>query len=109
MKTCDYCKREHEETVEECCGFSAFTAVSVEEKEEVEVAEVNIEECVQPAAHELLKELVSHVDLDALEVIEPLPEWISNIPYEDVKASAEAKYLEEHPGLVTRIKKYLEM
>ena len=111
MKKCNYCKSERPDDLEFCCGLSDFTPVidefeeefidkNVEDPEEVEIHP-------QPAAHELLVELVELIDIDGIVEEYETPEWIQAIPYDDVREDAIARYELEHPGVVARVKKYL--
>lgn len=111
MKKCNYCETLHEDDVEKCCEFSDFTAIeeqkNVDEVKDNEDKKGEEELFVQPAAHELLVELVEVVELD--EIIEEYnyPDWINEIQYDDVKLQAKNRWYDEHPSLITRIKKYL--
>lgn len=117
MKKCVYCGTIHEDDVEKCCEFSEFEDVEIEEKQEEKVEDPEskiddqeFEEIVQPAAHELLVELVENINLD--EVEEPkytYPSWIEEIEYDDVKLQAKNRWFDEHPTLVQRIIKYLNL
>lgn len=112
MKKCIYCGTILEDDVEKCCEFSDFEYIEEEkvideEKTECPKDEQEFEEIVQPAAHELLVELVELINLDDVNEEIKYPEWINEIPYEEVHKIAIAKYQDDNPDLVTRIKKYL--
>lgn len=107
MKKCVYCGALREDHVEKCCGLSNFTQIE-------DVVEMDTEEplVTQPAAHELLKELCEHIDLDDLEKALPkpnVPKWIEDIPYDNIREQAYAAWKKDNPTLVSRIKKYLEV
>jgi len=106
MKKCNYCESIKEDDVEVCCGFSDFTPI-VDEVEKIEDPIEEEELFVQPAAHELLVELVDAINLDELEENYVYPDWINDISYPDIQLDAKNRWYAEHPSLEDRIKKYL--
>ena len=99
MKKCTICEQVREDNVALCCNAASFVPV-----EEEPVVDENVEPEVDP--NELLKELVDCVDLDQLEV--DYPEYIENIPVEDVREYAK-KHYRENDSIVAKVKKYLEL